>query len=246
MAKQRKQIKYAVVGLGHIAQVAVLPAFAHAGRNSVPGALVSDDRTKRHRIGRKYGIEKTFSYAEYDSCLEQVDAVYIRGHEPPDMIVFRGQFYLEDDLKFTFEPFTEGMSSADPRDLTADPFGKQSPRIFDALKPFEGQMVSIRFPKDDDGTEHGGYEAVLQEITPHYVKLHVPKLVINFPEWHKSIVGATPSFQPLNNKSDPVANQKNNPSYEKSIALDFLNLEEDVEKKRPRLVIDYSHWESRF
>jgi hypothetical protein len=176
----------------------------------------------------------------------QVDAVYIRGHEPPDMIVFRGQFYLEDDLKFTFEPFTEGMSSADPRDLTADPFGKQSPRIFDALKPFEGQMVSIRFPKDDDGTEYGGHEAVLQEITPHYVKLHVPKLVINFPEWHKSIVGATPSFQPPNNKSDPVANQKVIPSYEKSIALDFLNLEEDVEKKRPRLVIDYSHWESRF
>jgi glucose-fructose oxidoreductase len=31
----QKKIRYAVVGLGHIAQVAVLPAFAHAGKNSI-------------------------------------------------------------------------------------------------------------------------------------------------------------------------------------------------------------------
>ena len=30
----RKQVRYAVVGLGHIAQVAVLPAFGNARRNS--------------------------------------------------------------------------------------------------------------------------------------------------------------------------------------------------------------------
>ena len=29
-SKHRRQIRYAVVGLGHITQVAVLPAFAHA------------------------------------------------------------------------------------------------------------------------------------------------------------------------------------------------------------------------
>ena len=44
MATPRKGIvRYAVVGLGHIAQVAVLPAFAHARRNSRVVALVSDD-----------------------------------------------------------------------------------------------------------------------------------------------------------------------------------------------------------
>jgi predicted dehydrogenase len=32
--KNRQKIRYAVVGLGHIAQIAVLPAFAHARRNS--------------------------------------------------------------------------------------------------------------------------------------------------------------------------------------------------------------------
>jgi predicted dehydrogenase len=30
-ARSKRIVRYAVVGLGHIAQVAVLPAFAHAG-----------------------------------------------------------------------------------------------------------------------------------------------------------------------------------------------------------------------
>ena len=46
MARHKGPIRYAVVGLGHIAQVAVLPAFAHARRNSRLTALVSDDATK--------------------------------------------------------------------------------------------------------------------------------------------------------------------------------------------------------
>jgi len=70
-------IKYAVVGLGHIAQVAVLPAFAHARRNSRLAALVSDDRTKLRALAKKYHVDLTFSYDEYEACLEQVDAVYI-------------------------------------------------------------------------------------------------------------------------------------------------------------------------
>lgn len=70
-------IRYAVVGLGHIAQVAVLPAFAHARRNSRLIALVSDDPTKLRLVSRKYGVESVFSYDDYDACLGQVDAVYI-------------------------------------------------------------------------------------------------------------------------------------------------------------------------
>jgi predicted dehydrogenase len=70
-------VRYAVVGLGHIAQVAVLPAFAHARRNSRLTAIVSDDATKRREIGRKYKLEAAFSYGDYETCLEQVDAVYI-------------------------------------------------------------------------------------------------------------------------------------------------------------------------
>jgi glucose-fructose oxidoreductase len=77
MTKRRGPVRYAVVGLGHIAQVAVLPAFAHAKRNSRLVALVSDDRIKRQELSRRYRVEATFGYDDYDACLEQVDAVYI-------------------------------------------------------------------------------------------------------------------------------------------------------------------------
>jgi glucose-fructose oxidoreductase len=70
-------VKYAVVGLGHIAQVAVLPAFAHARRNSTLVAIVSGDRTKRRKMARRYQVQHAFTYDEYDECLPLVDAVYI-------------------------------------------------------------------------------------------------------------------------------------------------------------------------
>jgi glucose-fructose oxidoreductase len=73
----KRKIRYAVVGLGHIAQVAVLPAFAHARRNSQLVAVVSGDRAKRREMAKRYQLERTFTYPEYDRCLEVVDAVYI-------------------------------------------------------------------------------------------------------------------------------------------------------------------------
>jgi glucose-fructose oxidoreductase len=72
-----KGVRYAVVGLGHIAQVAVLPAFAQARRNSKLVAVVSDDRTKRREISRRYRLDHAFSYEQFEDCLNQVDAVYI-------------------------------------------------------------------------------------------------------------------------------------------------------------------------
>jgi predicted dehydrogenase len=73
-----RPIRYAVVGLGHIAQAAVLPAFAHA-ENSRLTALVSDDATKLAELGKKYKIKQGYSYEQYDDCLanEEVDAVFI-------------------------------------------------------------------------------------------------------------------------------------------------------------------------
>lgn len=72
------KIRYAVVGLGSIAQGSVLPAFEHA-ENSELTALVSDDPEKLQVLGERYRIDLKCSYADYDRCLEsgQVDAVYI-------------------------------------------------------------------------------------------------------------------------------------------------------------------------
>jgi glucose-fructose oxidoreductase len=72
-----RKIRYAVVGLGHIAQVAVLPAFAHASRNSQLVAIVSGDRTKRRELAKRYRLEHAFDYDDIDECLRVVDAVYI-------------------------------------------------------------------------------------------------------------------------------------------------------------------------
>lgn len=40
-------------------------------------ALVSDDRRKLEEVSRRYRVPGTFSYDEYERCLDEVDAVYI-------------------------------------------------------------------------------------------------------------------------------------------------------------------------
>src|SRR2546422_793029 len=74
--KSKPKMRYAVVGLGHIAQVAVLPAFKSAF-NSELAALVSSDPEKHRKLARKYGVDHVYAYEEYDECLQNVDAVYL-------------------------------------------------------------------------------------------------------------------------------------------------------------------------
>ena len=74
-----KKVRYAVVGLGHIAQAAVLPAFTNATRNSELTALVSDDPVKLKEISRLYNVPHQFSYRDYEACVHSgvADAVYV-------------------------------------------------------------------------------------------------------------------------------------------------------------------------
>jgi len=76
---KRNHVRYAVIGQGYIAQVAVLPSFAHARRNSELAALVSDDPEKLRKLGRKYGVSHLFGYEDFEKGLREaeVDAVYI-------------------------------------------------------------------------------------------------------------------------------------------------------------------------
>ena len=79
VTRSRKKIRYAVVGLGYISQIAVLPAFQNATKNSELVAFVSDDPEKMRELSRQYNVELMYSYEEYDDCLRsgKVDAVYI-------------------------------------------------------------------------------------------------------------------------------------------------------------------------
>jgi glucose-fructose oxidoreductase len=74
--KTHKKIRYAVIGLGHIAQVAILPAFKN-GQNSELVAIVSSDAEKRRKLGKKYRLEHVYSYEQYEQTLSVVDAVYL-------------------------------------------------------------------------------------------------------------------------------------------------------------------------
>jgi predicted dehydrogenase len=75
----QNQIRYAVIGAGNIAQMAVLPAFEHAKKNSQLVALISSDPDKRADLSKKYNIQLTGDFAELEGILKSgaVDAVYI-------------------------------------------------------------------------------------------------------------------------------------------------------------------------
>jgi len=73
------KVRYAVVGLGHISQIAVLPAFRHAKKNSELTALVSSDPVKRRELGRRYRVPIAVDEKDYDDLLRSgdIDAVYV-------------------------------------------------------------------------------------------------------------------------------------------------------------------------
>jgi glucose-fructose oxidoreductase len=77
--KSKKKIRYAVVGLGDIAQGAVLPGFSNASANSELVALISDDPKKLKQLEKIYRVEDTCGYDGYDVFLRsgKVDAVYL-------------------------------------------------------------------------------------------------------------------------------------------------------------------------
>ena len=79
MRSPKRRVRYAVIGVGHIAQVAVLPAFANASQNSELVALVSSDPKNRRLLSVRYGIEAVCGYDGLERIIHdaRVDAVYI-------------------------------------------------------------------------------------------------------------------------------------------------------------------------
>ncbi|HET7543163.1 MAG TPA: Gfo/Idh/MocA family oxidoreductase [Polyangiaceae bacterium] len=77
-SNQRK-VRYAVMGLGNIAQVAVLPAFAHAEENSELVALLSSDEQKLSLLAQRYDLKITGSYDDADRIFASgaIDALYV-------------------------------------------------------------------------------------------------------------------------------------------------------------------------
>jgi len=75
-----KKVRYAVVGLGDIAQASMMPGIAHTG-NSVLVALVTGDPQKAKEVGDQYGIaeEHTYKYEQFGELIASgtIDAIYL-------------------------------------------------------------------------------------------------------------------------------------------------------------------------
>ena len=74
-----KKVRYGVVGLGSMAQQAVLPAFKNASINSELTTLFSADKQKLVMLSKKYKVKNTYHYEEMELCFQknEIDALYI-------------------------------------------------------------------------------------------------------------------------------------------------------------------------
>src|SRR6185436_18517009 len=78
-SKSAPPLRFAVIGLGHIAQAAVLPAFRHARPHVELTALVSGTAAKLSKLGTRYRVKHEVSYADADKLFDSgaIDAVYV-------------------------------------------------------------------------------------------------------------------------------------------------------------------------
>jgi predicted dehydrogenase len=72
------RIGFAVVGLGNIAERAVLPAFQHSKKSKLV-AVVSGNEKKARRLAASFGASDYYTYDDYALCLNhpQVEAVFV-------------------------------------------------------------------------------------------------------------------------------------------------------------------------
>jgi predicted dehydrogenase len=73
-----EKVRYAIVGLGDIAQEDMMPGVDHTGNSKIT-AFVSSDPVKSHELAERYGVEHVFSYEQFEEALSSgaFDAVYI-------------------------------------------------------------------------------------------------------------------------------------------------------------------------
>jgi predicted dehydrogenase len=73
-----RKVRYGVVALGDIAQEAMLPGVAHTGNSEVT-AFVTGDAEKASAVGKRYGVEHSYGYEQFEQMLHSghVDAIYL-------------------------------------------------------------------------------------------------------------------------------------------------------------------------
>jgi predicted dehydrogenase len=76
--KTKSKVGFALVGLGNIATVSVLPAFAHCKRAKLI-ALVNKDKQRAELLSEKFPATAVYGSEEYEKCLRdpEISAVYV-------------------------------------------------------------------------------------------------------------------------------------------------------------------------
>lgn len=73
-----RKVRYAIVGLGDIAQEAMLPGIGHTGNSEVT-AFVTSDSEKARLVGRQYGVSDSYTCENFPELLAsgKIDAIYV-------------------------------------------------------------------------------------------------------------------------------------------------------------------------
>ena len=73
-----KKVRYAIVGVGDIAQEDMMPGVEHTGNSEIT-ALVTSDAVKAKELGRKYDVQATYTYEQFEQALGSgtFDAIYL-------------------------------------------------------------------------------------------------------------------------------------------------------------------------
>lgn len=73
-----RKVRYAIVGLGDIAQEAMMPGVEHTDNSEIT-ALVSSNPDKAGQVAKKYGVDDIYTYEQFGDMLAsgKVDAIYL-------------------------------------------------------------------------------------------------------------------------------------------------------------------------
>ncbi|PZQ62683.1 MAG: glucose-fructose oxidoreductase [Sphingomonas taxi] len=73
-----RKVRYGIVGLGDIAQDALMPGVAHTGNSEIT-ALVSGDPEKLAMLGKRYGVTHLHGYEQFAALIAsgEIDAIYL-------------------------------------------------------------------------------------------------------------------------------------------------------------------------
>ena len=156
----------------------------------------------------------------------------IQEFRTPKLLILRGQISLLEGKKTEFEPSAPGLTEEEGLEkLIEGSHWGNTRSVYEALKGYEGKLVTLRFPEKGDW-KFGSEEVILERCTQHYVTLRREPLEIKFPKWLEALPSPVPK-----------APRGSIPEKKASVPLKHVSIAEDVENDRPLLMFDYTFWD---